>query len=229
MKLKKIIFASLTAVTIFSTGAAITACHSTETVQAAKREGKKQKAKYQSWVRNYKKSNIVAIRNTKPYKKHTNAFYNVSSEHYKKGLALPLYDRIFPNKIALTYHKGHYYIRIKDGLNTCELKASDFKYEKFDKTYNKKVNYIKRHTDPDEQVKITTNKPFYGFYGIGAHKSKKFPAHQAKILSYPLLLKNGQGKYVLTASSNGYDGYDFQILYSSIIKFQKVGKYVFGR
>lgn len=214
MKLKKAIFASLAAVTIFSSGAAITASHNVETVQAAKKEGKKQKAKYQRWIKNRKKGNLVVVRPTKAFKQSIPLVNVNGTRHwtFKKGYAIPLYDPLWPSKTKLSYHKGHYYIN--------NFKASDFKFVKYDKSYSKKWKYIKKHMDMTQWIRIKTKKSYKGFFApYSTKKTKTIKANKFTTLEHPVLMKDGKGKYVISANSNAYDGYTYQIPYSIITKF----------
>lgn len=236
MNLKNKLVAGIAAITLFTAGAAVISSHQghVAVVQAAK-EGKKQKDKYQKWIKKVPTGNVAAKRTTKMTTSKNlgkaSIFDNHPSKTLRKGEALGLWKEIkgkgYHHYNKLTYQKGHYYLNWvrndSNGYYWCKVRCADLVYKPWNmKTWHKYSRWIMKISDVANFVHFTPNKNITGYN----YQNKKHVLRKGKAvrLQQPLLVRNLKGDYIMTFEK--YYEYGYQVPIKNMTKV-KVQKYTF--
>ena len=201
-----------------------------------KSESKALGRKYQSWLNNRKKGNLVAIRNTKvKLTTSANIIDNVPQK-MKKGQIIPIW---YGKGTELKKVKGQYYFKYNNvGMFTklpSWVKCSDVTFKKIPNEEQFKAigKRIDNNCDSDSNIMITLKHDLRGT-NLDGKKGRTLKAGKAYILADPWVQVGANNKLYITASDYNSDLADrvndgdsvFMIPYSEVENITKPNKYI---
>lgn len=176
---------------------------------------------YKQWLKDRKKGNLVAIRDSVAVND-----YGDTGDHYSKGELVQLSEDMYfdhgpAGYVMVEALGGDGYFRM--------INPADFEFKTYDNTYKDKLATIKRYTKTRTE---TNGSDVYKYTGISIIPTVSIKSHQEDdrdvqtltagkrvTLHDPKLLINDKGEYVVSLIDD--DSYEYQIPYNQITGWKK--------